>query len=200
MRKILFVIPAVMAVLLTGCPQGVTEDPTAAKTTVQFDNRERGFPVTIYTAHARQDADKITVVTPNTLSRKIEWAAGRSYFYISYHVALDALLRIIYTPTEATQGVMVADIEADQNNVIPPIPPLDSIVQRDTLMTEKVYFSVENRGSDPCRVLMADRVLLPSNMASGSGEIVSGGTGLYEVKEGSLSGYKIDKSGRTYNF
>ncbi|MDR1788120.1 MAG: fibronectin type III domain-containing protein [Treponema sp.] len=185
------------AVLFMGCPNAATETPVVPKTTVQFDNRGGDFPVTIYADDGR--TDKIIDVNPRTLSRQKELESGPNYFYLSYHFAIkeQQLVQLVYTPSNQAQAEVPKYIEADINTTVE-IPLLED---PGVVMTQDVFFSMENKGDFACRVVKGDSILSPLHVTS---ELIDvGNTAVYRLDKNDsrlLSGYKIDRNSIYYDF
>ncbi|MDR1326473.1 MAG: fibronectin type III domain-containing protein [Treponema sp.] len=194
-----------LSLVFAACPwPGRTPDPepeeektnTQGKTTLEFDNRDGDFRVSVYTNPARQDAQKIIDVEGLARSEQIAWTPNQSgyTFYFTYHPVIDGI-RIPYNP--GTKGAVVARIDEHKNNTIP-IPILASIVSPNESLTNDVYLSIENSGFFPLRVLLSNTPLTP--LYTTSSILNAGEKGVYTISAGTASPYHIEVNAINYPF
>lgn len=203
-RGIIFCLVALLlSFVFAACPQpGTDPEPeeekpvTQGKTTLEFDNRDGDFRVSVYNNPARQDVQKIIDVEGFSRSEQIAWIPNQSgeAFYFTYHVVIDGI-RIPYNP--GTKGAVVVRIDEHKNNTIP-IPILASIVSPNESLTSNVYLSMENSSSFSFRVLQKSTPLTPLDAASSI--LNAGEKGAYTISAGPVSQYNIEVNGRNYPF
>ena len=188
-----------LSLVFAACETGETDskpEEAQGKTTLEFDNRDGDFRVSVYNNPARQDAQKIIDVEGFTRSEQIAWTPNQSgdAFYFTYHVVIDGI-RIPYNP--GTKGAVVVRIDENKNNTIP-IPLLSSIVSPNESLTSNVYLTIENSSFFSLRVLRNSTPLTP--LYATSSILNAGEKGVYTISTGQASQYNIEVNGINYPF